>query len=254
MGHERVGRLPRTQRWVSIVATVSQVPPSEPQVQGIASATLDAVRERFSRIERDKGVQSAFRFLTGLAQYPEITRPEGISKPVPGEAPVRIVLQLNKFVDANRDSGEYAAIAKQAGADAIAGWMRRGTDQPQLFDESVAPRNAWAEAANGAAFSEVSRLFFASFTERYVKYFLDREASAALPSVEDRERFSSLVSEQVDRISKHAFETSKITQSFAAGWYNKNARGTVPTNQQVQGFLAIAFGKIREELRRESSL
>jgi hypothetical protein len=43
----------------------------------------------------------------------------------------------------------------------------------------------------------------------------------------------------------------QITQSFAAGWFNAHARDKLPDNKEVEGFLAIAFGKLRDELRRE---
>jgi len=29
----------------------------------------------------------------------------------------------------------------------------------------------------------------------------------------------------MDEVSRHAFETAKITQSFAAGWYHKHVAG-----------------------------
>jgi hypothetical protein len=111
----------------------------------------------------------------------------------------------------------------------------------------------WKRASNGAGFCELSRLFFAKFTERYLNYFLEREASAALPTIEDRERFREQLRQHVDQISQHAFETAKITQSFAAGWYNRHARQGRPAHREVEQFLSRAFGKIREELLREGS-
>jgi len=63
--------------------------------------------------------------------------------------------------------------------------------------------------------------------------------------------FKKQIRDQIDAVSKHAFETARITQSFAAGWYNRHAREGVPTDEEITGFLAIAFGKLREDLRRE---
>jgi hypothetical protein len=111
----------------------------------------------------------------------------------------------------------------------------------------------WGRASNGAGFCELSRLFFAKFTERYLNYFLEREASAALPTIEDRQRFREQLRQHVDQVSQHAFEKAKITQSFAAGWYNRHARRGRPSRLEVERFLSIAFGKIREELLREGS-
>jgi hypothetical protein len=96
-------------------------------------------------------------------------------------------------------------------------------------------------------------VFFGKFTERYIKYFLDREASAQLPSIEARERFATSLERHIDALARHSFETTKITQSFAAGWYNKHARQSRPNQQTVVAFLSFAMGKLREELLRESS-
>lgn len=59
------------------------------------------------------------------------------------------------------------------------------------------------------------------------------------------------MSRHVDDVSRHAFETAKIMQSFAAGWFNKHAKEGLPTNASMRGFLRLALGKLREELRRE---
>ena len=55
----------------------------------------------------------------------------------------------------------------------------------------------------------------------------------------------------VDGVSRHAFETSRITQSYAAGWFQKHAKEGMPSEGQIQKFLSFALHKIREELRRE---
>jgi len=85
-----------------------------------------------------------------------------------------------------------------------------------------------------------------------LNYFLDREASAVSTSIEQRDLFQNQIRNQIDAVSRHAFETAKIAQSFAAGWYNRHAKDTVPTDDEIGGFLAIAFGKLREDLRRET--
>jgi hypothetical protein len=82
---------------------------------------------------------------------------------------------------------------------------------------------------------------------------LEREASSALPSLDAREAFEHNLRAHIQEVSHHAFETSKITQSFAAGWYNNHARDSQPSDSEIQGFLAIAFGKLQEELQREAA-
>jgi hypothetical protein len=114
-------------------------------------------------------------------------------------------------------------------------------------------REVWASASTGAGFSEIARLYLARLTERYLRYFLEREASAVIKSVEERERFTDNLHRSIDSVSQYAFETSQIAQSFAAGWFNKYARLQTPNNALLSNFLRVAFGKMREELKREAA-
>jgi hypothetical protein len=74
-----------------------------------------------------------------------------------------------------------------------------------------------------------------------------------LPDVDRRENFDALFGNHIDVVSRYAFETSKITQSFAAGWFNKYVRGNKLSDSNIEKFLRIAFGKIQNELLREVS-
>ena len=64
--------------------------------------------------------------------------------------------------------------------------------------------------------------------------------------------FSDTLTEQSKAITEHAFEISKIMQSYAAGWFNKHALDIVPSQDSVTDFLRMSFGKVREELRLEA--
>jgi hypothetical protein len=70
----------------------------------------------------------------------------------------------------------------------------------------------------------------------------------------ERHEFNRGLEKHVQEISQHAFETSKITQSFSAGWFNKVIKEGVPDDEKIQGFLSFAFQKINSELLREENL
>jgi len=123
-------------------------------------------------------------------------------------------------------------------------------DQLSLFREQ--PSNIWSNIGSGAAFCELTRSFFASFTDRYLKYYLEREAASTINDYRSIEVFSKKLSEQAEAISHHAFETSKIMQSFAAGWFNNYAKNNIPPTKEIVDFLRVSFGKMREEFRREA--
>lgn len=248
MGHERIGVLPKTKRWRAIVAEIAAVdaPPSD--VPEIARHTLNALGSRYVDLASDSAVETAFGFLVEMARTAAGKRPD---VDIATKSPLSLVADLGKRVGSAQGSLETAEIVRRAGADAIATWGRENaTMQSELFADS-APGNPWRGLGSGTGFCELSRLFFSRLTERYLCYFLDREASAALPNLAAREQFRRQLQSHLGAVSKHSFETAKITQSFAAGWFNKNAATNPPTPAQIRRFLAHAFAKLGEDLRRE---
>lgn len=257
MGHERIGFLPRSKRWREIVADIAGVPAGGVTAAArIAEKTLNSVSDRFGQLHEDQGIQAAFGYVIALATS-HLPPTGGLASPEKGlegnPSPARIVKQLKEWVREHRGSPEYAELACRAASDTIAEWTRAHSCQRLLFDDSSTASSVWAQASSGKGFCEVSRLFFAHFTQRYLRYFLEREASAQLPSIDARARFNQNLETHLNAVSKHAFETSKITQSFAAGWFNKHARERRPSDTEIRSFLAIAFGKVHEELQREAA-
>ena len=257
MGHERVGALPHSKRWRDIVAQMESSGSGE-EVVALARATLQAVQSRYQRLHRDDGVVSAFQFLIALSKSASTGNWQSDSHaPVidlnNNPSPLRLVVELRSWVDAHQGSKEYADIAKKASADAIMLWSEKQKQQLTLFSDENDPKYIWQKADNGAGFCEVSRLFFSKFTERYLNYFLERKASAVLADSRKRDNQGEQLQEQIDSVSKYAFETSQITQSFAAGWFHRNAHNKIPHKEEIERFLYLAFGKIQEELMREES-
>lgn len=258
MGHERIGVLPHTQKWRDVVEQLSGVATSESDVSEVAKSTLENVKNRLRSIYSDEGVKAAFQFLVGLSTSGQFSETEHRAF-VPeidlstNPSPLRLASALSAWVEFHQESLEYAEIARRAAIDAIALWSDQQRQEPTLFSERSDAAEIWRRANNGAGFCEVSRLFFSKFTERYLNYFLEREASAVFSEIQQREQFASDLRQHVDAVSKYAFETSRITQSFAAGWFNRYARNRMPSAGEVEAFLSVAFGKIREELVREGA-
>ncbi len=259
MGHERIGGLPRSRKWRDVVDMIASSTNAGVSVPEISKRTIENVRSRFHVLERDEGVSAAFTYLVALSVASKNKNPReqleelGIEMPSDLTA-LSVTRSLKDWVKTNSRSLEYSEIAQRAAADAIAFWYRRtASSQESFFKGEVDPFGPWRQASDGAGFCELSRVFFAKFTERYMKYFLEREASSVLSSVADRENFTKQIEANVDAVSKHAFETSKITQSFAAGWFNKHSKGGIPNHKQIEGFVSFAFEKLREELSREGS-
>jgi hypothetical protein len=258
MGHERLGFLPRTKRWRTIVDDLARFSHNVVTTEYLAAAVLKRVQTRFVALSDDKGLEAAFNALVVLA-YAARSR-ESVSALTRGDmhftldsSEFQVAQEISRCIERNVDSLEHAAIAKGAAQDAIAQWHQKiSIGQEELFGQADQNADIWRQAGSGIGFCEISRLFFAKLTERYLLYFLEREAGAQSQSVEDSVRLRQGIEAHVDKVSRYAFETARITQSFAAGWYNKNTANGLPARRQVRAFLAHAIEKLRDEMRREA--
>lgn len=260
MGHERVGYLPKTKKWSSIVEEISLFSEANNNVAEISRQTTKNVRSRFTNIEADTGVQSAFEFLVLLSVLPKHDDWQGFLKKqrinISDDFSLIELAQCAKgYIDKYQESKEYGTFARQALIDTISEWVssHKTIQKTLFFDSNKNPLEVWQQSSNGAGFCELSRSFFSKFTERYLKYFLERETVLRINNIFDLSAFNANLEKHVSEISQHAFETSKITQSFSAGWYNKNVQDTLPSRKKIQGFLSVAFGKLNSELLREEN-
>jgi len=254
MGHERLGALPKNTKWLPIIQSIVSSIETEDGIESIASETLKNVRSRYRYIHQDEGVIAAYKFLIALASSSSKLIQQGSPPNVQLEdnpSVYSLARSLKEWIYQNQDSVEYGEIARAAAADTIIKWTTEKSKQQTIFHTDQTAKEIWSKASDGSGFCEVSRIFFTKFTERYLKYFLEREASSRFSDLSSREKFNSQLEQHLDKISQHAFETSKITQSFAAGWYNKYIKTQFPTNKQIEGFLKVAFGKLQEEISRE---
>jgi hypothetical protein len=253
MGHERVGILPRRKPWDQIVADIDHaLGGSAIDTAKLASDILRLVRSRYNSFYHDRGVQAAFAYLLSLTTS-KLPHQGGLASVDPhlqeNLSPLKITANLAKWVRAHIDNPEYSEMACRAAADTIAWWSRENSQQKLLFDNTISSMYIWTTDARG--FCTISRSFFANLTDRYLRYFIERIASARATSIVNRQKLKDSISKHLESISHHAFETSKITQSFSAGWFNNNARQQRPGDDQIRGFLRVAFGKLQEELLRE---
>ena len=256
MGHERVGALPHTARWQEVVEGIADAASIDGDVSGLAQSTLKNVRSRLLKIHTDTGFVASFQFLLGLvlSASPTVDRATLGNLAIDLEvnpSPLKLANALAQYVEENRQSAEYAELARKAAIDVISVWTQSNTQQLSFIVDHEQAQEIWSKASSGSGFCEVARLFFGKFVERYLNYFICREASSHLENTETRERLSRRLSNHLDGVSQHAFETAKITQSFAAGWFNRHARDGMPEQDKISGFLSHSIGKLREELLRE---
>jgi hypothetical protein len=257
VGHKRNIYTPKTQRWLAIVEELASFAIGQSEVSEIAKQTLKNVNTQYSKLEDDPSVKAAFEFIIQVSvafQKEDPVKYLRDSKILDAEelSILKLSRAATEYKKDQATSYEYRTFATQAVVDALNNWYISNIDRGiSLFNDKLDSQQILYKVSSGSGFCEVSRLFFAKFTERYLKYFLEREASSVISKTTLRNKFTHDLEANIENISKHAFETAKITQSFAAGWFNKHVKGTVPKEKEIEGFLAHSFGKMRRELLEE---
>lgn len=255
MGHERLGYLPRTRKWSNLVSMMGSGCSADSQVREIADTTLRNVENRYRGLAADECVVSIFYFLVEFARSCR-NIDSNVEEYLPSSkselAVAEVLRNLRRKIQYESPSSEHGEIAYQAASDALCEWHgEHDSIRLPLFGTTTDSIAAWRSLGSGAGFCELSRIFFARLTERYLHYFLDRAASSVCSGIQERIRFRNGIRDHIDLVSRHAFETSRITQSFAAGWYNKRIGHTTLDSEEIKAFLSHAFGKLRDELIHE---
>lgn len=255
MGHKRYGWMPKTEIWRKIVAEMGQYALGRSEISFIARNTLQNVEDRFFNLRNDPSIRSSFEFLLQVAYAFRQEKPLKYltDKKIIEKEEISLLKLGRAAFNYNKEgelaSHEYQTFARQAAIDAINNWYNNNAERGRtLFDNEVDTVAVFRKVGNGSGFCELSRLYFSKLTERYLKYFLERNASAKITNVNTRKEFSSEIEKHVYDISQHAFDTAKITQSYSAGWYNKHAVDDFPEKDKINGFLSYALDKMQSEL------
>lgn len=256
VGHERIGFLPKTKQWQAIIDSLSNFEASPGISARIADATLSSIKKSYERMPYDESISKAIKFLAMLSSSANKSDQVSFLNENGFSVDTRLSLyslvnSAKNFITTENGSLETNKLARDSVMQAVTEYQRaHSAQQISLFGNAI--DSVWKNVGNGAAFCELARSFFAALTDRQIKYYVGREAASKIDDYADLQSFSLGITQVSESISHHAFETSKIMQSFAAGWYNKHANNNIPDDSKVTSFLKIAFGKMREEFRREA--
>lgn len=254
MGHERIGFIPKTKQWQSIVAQLQAYDGDKSTVSKVAADTLDALRALYSSLAYDPAIIASVRFLATVCHFSNSSEKlKEIDVEANGDITMYSLLQgANQYLSDESDSMEVGKLAKDSLMNAIISYQQVHETNQLSFD-GFDEKSVWSDIDSGAAFCEMTRSFVAEFTERNLNYFLERAAASEIQDYSRLISFNQNLKKQAEAITTHSQDISKLVQSFAAGWYNKNTGVQIPDDRKISGFLSVAFKKIKEEFRREGA-
>jgi hypothetical protein len=259
MGHVRLGTLPTTRKWRSVVDLIA----GGGSVEEIARASAVAAESDLKRAKSDPVFLYVARLLVELplaARGPEFAEAL-VRLGLQGDAPTSLADLAAAVSDAvdrhghavgrHSDLGEMAQMALVESLTSAIAPQLPGLLAPER-DEV---RRALGRLSSGDRFAAFARSFFARLTERTLDYYLSRELANHIGP--DKRFANSAERSLFDRaLATHAFEASRIVEDFAGGWYGKTIwqrQGLTPDG--IERFVRFAFQKITNELgrRREAA-
>lgn len=256
MGHERIGFLPHTRQWQAITDQLTQFTNGDTTITQIINGTLDATKRAYEKMPYDESVIKALSFIATLSfsakQEDQIGFLNNNGYAIGSQISLfSLMASAKEYISTDYGSLEVNKLATDAVLQAVITYQQKHeTGQLSIFSDQS--QNVWKDVGSGSAFCEMARTFFAAFTEKHVKYYIERAAASCIDDYRTLNQFNQQLSTQSAAIADHAFEISKLTESFAAAWFNKNVVNSLPTEKQIEVFLRISFGKLREEFRREA--
>jgi len=220
-----LGPFPRTRRWGDIVAKASGHADTD-----LADSLIVKLREAVVAIMATDEVADAMAFFVAL---PVATR---VPDPV---AFLRFHFNI-RYSDGLRNTLSEILPVNGPVRQAALATFDRFQSSPRFTQAQIAGDD-WSpwRAIDGSPFCEIARLFWGSLLEE----MLVRELEADPRSSQYRR----------EHLSRHAWELSRITQSFSARWYNACAASGVPSRNSIRWFIGHCAGKLDMELERELS-
>jgi hypothetical protein len=220
MARRSLGPFPKTLRWHEIVALVG--------TGGDSDATLKSLIAKYEALTKD---EAAIRVITFLVALPVSSRSADTYRELLERFQIELLGEphedqllsaLDKYVPEKH-------LAKDAAKETIR-QVCADSDSGALFNPD--PWQVW-RSFDGVAFCDLARLFFTKLNEQY----FSGEVNAA----------------PEEEVRRFAQESSLITRSFSARWFNACARYETPEPGSIRWYLGHCLGKVQLELERELS-
>lgn len=255
MGHQRLGKLPAHRLLPEIVRyLVTGGTPTEDLVDQVTEVGRDALKLAL----KDPVFIEALWLLIRMPQaaasqdFPISLENLGMAGIAPASLSDVLVSYDRALEKVQRrlhaGATDLGEIARRAGLSALGAEVRQAL--PTLWAPTAADVRASVAALKGTEkFAALSQRFYASFVERVIHYYVDRNlhnmvgAGRVARSVHDLRAFN-------DSIRRHCEESALIMRAFAKDWLGKNhyKDGKQISRDDVRRFSAHAVEKIHIEL------
>jgi hypothetical protein len=257
MGHLRLGYLPKSLKWNKLVGLLEENPDDS---KAIASATLSASRKELDRLKSDRSIGYCFWLLTRITWYARqqdfLHRLQNLGiRVTSNDNAFNFISAVSDHARKTCDSFTSPSVFREMAFIALKQTLSETTlaSANSLFGNSIINvQEACRTYSSRKQFGNLSRLYFSIFLIRFLSYFIDKELSDHIGPGNNIETIEE-VAEFNKSLNTYAWQSSKIMEEFAAGWYSKKNwenEGDI-TLEDAQKFVAIALQKLNMEVGRE---
>jgi hypothetical protein len=255
MGHIRLGRLPKTRPWSGVFNALGG---TDIGTVELARETAIAAQEQFAALEDDRGLSYCFwvivRVVTAARgdNFAGELKRLGVQNTAVNSG-LGFVQQIAQAVEKElRKRGQQAVFVRMAELSLREVLSSNIVEQSRsLFGTSFEEIQAACRSlSTQKRFGQVAKEFFARFVSRSIQYITDKELSNYIgPSGSIGSPNHALEFQQA--LDRYCFESAKIAEEFASGWFSKHnweTNNNIPEDAAA-AFTAYALQKIQMELR-----
>jgi hypothetical protein len=253
MGHTRIGRIPKSRTWESILQLLnddSRVQPlSAEEITKIANESIFATEKGLSEASNDIGVYNAIFIFTKILEsialkstdsnyYIDINKISDIR-----EFAFEINSRIRSYFIDNCISTDKSELALKAISKSILETKYQA--QYSLIDNAEAD-NGVKKLATKNGFADFGQNFIANYVYFYTNFFLSRLTNFSVGS--DQIKNISQLTQFNNETQKHWKESANIVKELSGDWFAKKVfHERDITRQTVKEYLSFAFKKMRLE-------
>lgn len=263
MGHQRLGDVPRTQKWANVVAKVAgdgQGPQSGAHsaeaIEEIAAETLTAAEGGLLKSISDPGLRYTFYLLTQIVLAAREPNWQGsladLGLHVSGDSTLYdLISEVQYAIDDHLSSRggptDISEMAQKAAGEAIA--RLAAAKANTLFGTgSDEVQDALRDLSTKAGFARLGQRFFGGFMSRFLNFYLSRVTAGQvggprLQQVGDLTQFN-------EALAAHCHQSARIVRDYCGEWYSKTQFQKGIDLDNTSGFMAVAMKKLKAELQR----
>jgi len=256
MGHIRVGRLPKTRKWSQVIELLNT---RDSSPADIAAATVKATKEFLIEKSSDPSLVFSYWLLTQITSHSRTKdfdkklKKLGLDMTQTNNA-FDFIAYLADFTraqirlkpDASFPISEFAQLALREVFTETIGQRCRSLFGTTLEDIRLACRNY----SSADRFAKLSRLFFSKVLNRCLQFFVSKETANNIGRGRKFEDIFELSGFNI-ALKSYCFQSAKIIEKFAGGWYSKHVWLDKLSENDAKWFVLIAMDKLRTEVARE---